>query len=154
MELLLHDVNLLFLFLFSHKNSEQVLISIQNEREWKFLCLDVLQKPELVSDEKYNSNTKRVDNRLELDKEINNSFGKFERRIIIDKLKNANIAYGQLSSVEDLAKHPQSIFVKVSTSEGEIELLSPGAIVNGENFNFGSVPFLGEHTENIKREFK
>jgi hypothetical protein len=53
-----------------------------------------------------------------------------------------------------LAKHPQSIFVKVSTSEGEIKLLSPGAIVSGENLNFGSVPFLGEHTENIKREFK
>ena len=46
---------------------------------------------------------KGLDNRLELDKEINNSFGKFERRIILDKLKNANIAYGQLSSVEDLA---------------------------------------------------
>ena len=76
------------------------------------------------------------------------------KRQIIDKLKNANIAYGQLSSVEDLAKHPQSIFVKVSTSEGEIKLLSPGAIVSGENLNFGSVPFLGEHTENIKREFK
>ena len=150
----LHHVTIAPYGVYECKNSEQVLISIQNEREWKFLCLDVLQKPELVSDEKYNSNTKRVDNRLELDKEINNSFGEFERRIILDKLKNANIAYGQLSSVEDLAKHPQSIFVKVSTSEGEIKLLSPGAIVSGENLNFGSVPILGEHTENIKREFK
>ena len=64
------------------------------------------------------------------------------------------MAYGQLSTVEDLAKHPQTNFISVSTSEGNINLLSPGAIINGENLNFGKVPVLGEHTNQIKKEYK
>ena len=73
---------------------------------------------------------------------------------MIQKLKEADIAYGQLSSVEDLENHPQSNFINLSTSEGEIKILSPGAIISGENFNFGKVPFLGEHTDLIKKEFQ
>ena len=85
---------------------------------------------------------------------INEIFGMFSRKIIIQKLQTAGVAYGQLSTVEDLAKHPQTNFISVATSEGKINLLSPGAIINGEDLSFGNVPVLGEHTENIKEEYK
>ena len=40
-----------------------VYLGLQNEREWKRFCAEVLHKPELATDFRYDSNTKRVQNR-------------------------------------------------------------------------------------------
>ena len=136
------------------KQDELILISIQNEREWSNLCRLVLKKTDLIEKDNFSNNSKRVINRNRLDQIINDVFGSMSRKDIIKRLQDADIAYGQLSTVEDLADHPQSNFISVQTSEGEISLLSPGAVINGEEVTFGKVPFLGEHTNKIKNEYK
>ena len=135
------------------KQDELILISIQNEREWSNLCRLVLKKTDLIEKDNFSNNSKRVINRNRLDQIINDVFGSMSRKDIIKRLQDAGIAYGQLSTVEDLADHPQSNFISVQTSEGKISLLSPGAVINGEEVTFGKVPFLGEHTNKIKNEF-
>ena len=136
------------------KQDELILISIQNEREWSSLCSLVLDKTDLIEDDNFSNNSNRVINRNMLDQIINDMFGSMLRKDLIKKLQDADIAYGQLSTIEDLNKHPQSNFISVQTSEGEISLLSPGAVINGEEVTFGKVPFLGEHTDKIKNEYR
>jgi len=136
------------------KQDELILISIQNEREWSSLCSLVLEKADLIKNDNFSNNSNRVINRNMLDQIINDMFGSMLRKDIIKKLQDADIAYGQLSTIEDLNKHPQSNFISVQTSEGEISLLSPGAVINGEEVTFGKVPFLGEHTDKIKNEYR
>ena len=136
------------------KQDELILISIQNEREWSSLCSLVLEKTDLIEDDNFSNNSNRVINRNMLDQIINDMFGSMLRKDIIKRLQDADIAYGQLSTIEDLNKHPQSNFISVQTSEGEISLLSPGAVINGEEVTFGKVPFLGEHTDKIKNEYR
>ena len=136
------------------KQDELILISIQNEREWSSLCSLVLEKADLIKNDNFSNNSNRVINRNMLDQIINDMFGSMLRKDIIKRLQDADIAYGQLSTIEDLNKHPQSNFISVQTSEGEISLLSPGAVINGEEVTFGKVPFLGEHTDKIKNEYR
>jgi len=136
------------------KQDELILISIQNEREWSSLCSLVLEKGDLIKNDNFSNNSNRVINRNSLDQIINDVFGSATRKDIIKRLQDADIAYGQLSTIEDLNKHPQSNFISVQTSEGEISLLSPGAVINGEEVTFGKVPFLGEHTDKIKNEYR
>ena len=136
------------------KQDELILISIQNEREWSSLCSLVLEKADLIKNDNFSNNSNRVINRNSLDQIINDVFGSATRKDIIKKLQDADIAYGQLSTIEDLNKHPQSNFISVQTSEGEISLLSPGAVINGEEVTFGKVPVLGEHTDEIKNEYR
>ena len=136
------------------KQDELILISIQNEREWSSLCSLVLKKTDLIEKDNFSNNNNRVSNRNSLDQIINDVFGSASREDIIKRLQDADIAYGQLSTIEDLNKHPQSNFISVQTSEGEISLLSPGAVINGEEVTFGKVPFLGEHTDKIKNEYR
>ena len=136
------------------KQDELILISIQNEREWSSLCSLVLKKTDLIEKDSFSNNSSRVINRNRLDQIINDVFGSMSRKDIIKRLQDADIAYGQLSTIEDLNKHPQSNFISVQTSEGEISLLSPGAVINGEEVTFGKVPFLGEHTDKIKNEYR
>ena len=136
------------------KQGELILISIQNEREWSSLCSLVLENADLIKNDNFSNNSNRVSNRNSLDQIINDVFGSVSRKNIIKRLQDADIAYGQLSTIDDLNKHPQSNFIRVQTSEGEISLLSPGAVINGEEVSFGKVPFLGEHTDKIKNEYR
>ena len=124
------------------KQDELILISIQNEREWSSLCSLVLEKADLIKNDNFSNNCNRVINRNSLDQIINDVFGSATRIDIIKRLQDADIAYGQLSTIEDLNKHPQSNFISVQTSEGEISLLSPGAVICGEKVTFGKVPLL------------
>ena len=134
-------------------DGKAVLISIQNEREWQRLCTDVLGDSALAGDPRFASNIARVDNRDQLDAIINGVFGKADRESNITRLVRAGIAYGRLSDLDDLMAHPQNRLIRVATDGGPVELLAPGAIIAGETANYGKVPALGEHDEQLRREF-
>ena len=134
-------------------DGQVVLISIQNERECKRLCAGVLGDATIASDERFASNIARVENRPALDAIIMSVFTHQDSDAIIDLLNSVDIAYGRLNSLDQLASHPQSRFVTVKTSEGDLQILAPGAIVSGESHGFGAVPELGEHDDTLRDEF-
>ena len=130
-----------------------LLISIQNEREWQRLCSAVLDQPSLADDPKFNSNVNRVNHRAELDAVMNGVFARDTIDQIASKLQAAQIAFGRLNDMDEFTRHPQNRFVAVRTSAGEVQLLSPGAVVNGQLPRLGAVPELGEHSNAIRAEF-
>ena len=134
-------------------DGKQLLISIQNEREWRWLCAEVLDQPALADDARFNSNVARVANRVELDRLIGLVFEERDREANIERLAAAKIAYGRLSDLEDLSNHPQARFILVETENGPVELLSPGAVINGRNDSYGAVPTLGEQDQTLRDEF-
>ena len=101
----------------------------------------------------FDSNVKRVQNRVELDAIINDVFGQHSIDIIVKKLQAAQIAFGRLNDMDEFTKHPQNRFIAVRTSAGDVQLLSPGAIVNGVMPRLGAVPDLGQHSDAIRKEF-
>ena len=138
---------------FSGSDGKLVLLSIQNEREWMKFCDHVLKRPEVASDPKFDSNSNRVLHRSDLDSLIQEIFARQTRDELSENLHNAGIANGRVSTMEDLAAHPQNRFVEVDTPTGPVRLLAPGVIINGEIPKFGAVPALGEHSETLRREF-
>ncbi|MDC3314128.1 CoA transferase [Alphaproteobacteria bacterium] len=134
-------------------DGQVVLISIQNEREWKRLCAGVLGDATIASDERFASNIARVENRPALDAIIMSVLTHQDSDAIIDLLNSVDIAYGRLNSLDQLASHPQARFMTVKTSEGDLQILAPGAIVSGESHGFGAVPELGEHDDTLRDEF-
>ena len=134
-------------------DGRQLLLSIQNEREWQRLCSDVLEQPELPTNPKFSSNVNRVTNRMELDAILNAAFGADPIDTVAAKLQAAQIAFGRLNDMDEFAKHPQNRFVSVRTSGGEMQILAPGAVVNGMLLPLGDVPDLGANTATIREEF-
>jgi len=98
-------------------------------------------------------NSRRVKNREALDAEIVPIFLGMTREQAIDTLSAARLAYGRVSSLDDLASHPQNRYLDVDTPSGPVRMLAPGAIVNGEPLTVGAVPAAGAHTEKLRREF-
>ena len=134
-------------------DNRMLLISIQNEREWLRLCVEVLDQPDMPQNPNFDSNVKRVQNRVELDAIINDVFAQHSIEAIVKKLQAAQIAFGRLNDMDEFTKHPQNRFIAVRTSAGDVQLLSPGAIVNGVMPRLGAVPDLGQHSDAIRKEF-
>ncbi|RLA48787.1 MAG: CoA transferase [Gammaproteobacteria bacterium] len=139
-------------------DGHQVVISIQNHREWRSFCEVVLQMPEMVEHHLFRENVDRCENRPALDKRINEVFGHRKRTEVIEFLKAGKVAFGSLNSVADLSRHPQLRRMEVETPAGPVQLVCPPALAVGEAADeatrFGRVPTLGEHSDAIRNEFR
>jgi len=135
-------------------DGEEVVIAIQNDREWTNFCERVLQRPDLLADSRYATNVLRCSNRPALDAQINGVFTTFSRAAMAQRLQQANIAFGAVNSVAGLAQHPQLRRTRVATASGTIELVAPPVKVAGEQSSLRPVPALGEHSAAIRREYR
>jgi len=131
----------------------EVVISIQNEREWARFCAEALARPELAGDARFGDNPARVANRPALDREIGTAFGTLTRDQMIARLRRADIAYGAVNSVADLAAHPQLRRAAVDIPGARIDLIAPPARVAGAVRALGPVPALDQHGRAIREEF-
>jgi crotonobetainyl-CoA:carnitine CoA-transferase CaiB-like acyl-CoA transferase len=134
-------------------DGKSVLISIQNEREWAALCEEVLGDAAIAIDPRFGRNSKRVENRDVLDQAIGKVFSAFSREEIVERLERARVAYGRVSTLEDVANHPQNRYIEVETPGGPVRCLAPGAIFDGELPEFAGVPAPDQHGASIRAEF-
>ncbi len=131
----------------------EVVISIQNEREWVRLCAEVFQRPEMAGDPRFSDNPARVANRAALDREIAAALAPLTRDGMIERLRAAEIAYGAVNSIADLAAHPQLRRVEIETPGGALEVIAPPARSSDGPASFAPVPALDQHGAAIRREF-
>ena len=138
---------------FTCGDNKQILISIQNEREWQSLCEIALGDPDMARDERFSCSTRRLENRQVLDDRIEAVFRQDDRETVIQKLAAAGIAYGRLSDLDDLATHPQVKFREIDIAGKIIQLLDRGAEVAGKLRKVLKLPSLGQDNEKIRKEF-
>ncbi|WP_265516910.1 CaiB/BaiF CoA transferase family protein [Nitratireductor luteus] len=136
-----------------HTIDGDILISIQNDREWTVLCETVLGDPELASDPRFATNNARVANRPGADARVQESFSHRSFAELAELLDRVRIAYGRVSNMGDLMVHRSVTVANVETATGTAELIAPPVIVDGRRPELGRVPALGEHSESIREEF-
>lgn len=138
---------------FKSADGRGILISIQNEREWKTFCRHVLGASELADDPRFCSNIARVKNRLETDGMVAEAFAKLPATLLIAQLIEADIAFAELNDMAALSHHPYLRRIKVMTEAGPASLPAPGVIVKDSPRRYGAVPAIGEHTRAVLAEF-
>lgn len=131
----------------------EVLISIQNEREWKVFCDAVIGEPDLATDPRYARNTERVKNRDELDRRIQTRLASHSSEDLCALLDEVRIAYGRVSDMDGLARHRSATMAPVETAAGIVELLAPPVLIDGSRPDLRRVPDLGEHDAALRAEF-
>ncbi|HXI04751.1 MAG: CaiB/BaiF CoA transferase family protein [Bradyrhizobium sp.] len=132
---------------FRSKDGKEILISIQSEREWKTLCARVMGQPDLPADPRFANMVERVKNRSLTDKTVGDSFAKLSRDELLAKLAEADIAFAEVNTMDDLAKHPHLRRIEVDTPNGKVSYPAPAAIVVGQPRQYGAVPAIGDHHE-------
>lgn len=135
------------------RGGRPILIAIQNEREFVRFCDSVLERPDLKKDPRFSSNPARVKNVDALVELINAVFIRFERTHLIDRLRDAQIAFGELNDVAALSKHPALRRIEVGAPTGPVSLVAPPPRIDADSPSLRPVPALGAHSEAIRAEF-
>ncbi|WP_230885666.1 CaiB/BaiF CoA transferase family protein [Streptomyces spinoverrucosus] len=130
----------------------RVLLSVQNDREWRRLAEQVIRRPELGTDPAFATNAARVANRERTDAEVARALRALTADEAQARLEGAGIACARLRDVGEVAEHPQLAarerWREVGSPVGPLRaLLPPITWPGGEPARSGDVPALGQHTE-------
>jgi itaconate CoA-transferase len=137
---------------FKSQDGADILISIQNDREWRMLAERVLGDAALGTDPKFATNIQRVAHRSETDATVGAAFARHGVAALMEMLDNADIAFARVSDCALLSAHPHLRRISVETPSGAAAMPAPAPVIE-EARAFGRVPALGEHTDRIRAEF-
>src|SRR5690606_1421309 len=141
---------------FQAGDGASVMLGLQNEREWAAFCKVVLKKPDLATDERFSSNSRRVANRSELQALILGEFAALTAPQVVERLEEAQIANARVNTMHDVWEHPQlkarGLWTDVPTPNGSMPALLPPGRSNAYEPRMDAVPALGQHTKAILME--
>lgn len=138
---------------FTCADSREVVISIQNEREWADFCRHVLRQPELPQDPRCASNAARVAHRAFVDGVVAGVFGSLPSGEVIDRLVQAQTAFGNVNSVHDLVQHPQLRTRPMPVGGRTVEIPASPWATAWDPEQFAPAPAIDQHGRAIRREF-
>ena len=140
---------------FKTKDGE-VIFGLHNNREWAVFARDVLKRPELADDERFQANHLRVANRAAMEAAINGVLADLSTTEVIRRLDAAQIANASMNTLQQFIDHPQlkgrDAWREVPSSVGPIPALVPPVRMEGVEPLMGAIPALGEHTDSILLE--
>jgi itaconate CoA-transferase len=134
----------------------EIVVAVQNAREWTRFCADVLGRPELEHDDRFRTNALRVRNRTALHLAIESILGPLPLAEIVRRLDGAAIAYARMNEVSEYLRHPQlverDVWRDVDSPAGALRAPLPPVRIEGVDPVMRAVPALGEHTAAILDE--
>jgi formyl-CoA transferase len=138
---------------FKTRDGGDILIAIQNDREWRVFAEKVLGDASLGTDARFATNPQRVKNRGETDGIVTRAFGARDADALAAQLEKAEIGFARVNDWELLSKHPHLRRITVGAPSGPVSTPAPAPIVAGQERLYGAIPALGEHSEKIRQEF-
>ena len=130
---------------FTCSDGREVVLSIQNEREWINFCQAVLGEPGIATDPRFSNNTARTANRTELEATVQAVFGRLTYAQAVDRLTEAQTAYGAINSVHDLIDHPQLRTRAMQVNGRCAQVPATPYVTEWDDETFAPAPQVGEH---------
>lgn len=134
-----------------------IMLVVGNDRQFERFCNEVLERPDLLEDPRYQSIASRLDHRASLEVELNEVFSENSREHWVNKMRKAGVPAGSVRDPGEAVRSPEAAGRNMLW-EGEyngraIELV--GSAINLSNAPLAAprpVPTLGQHTEQVLRD--
>ncbi|MFD6372499.1 CaiB/BaiF CoA transferase family protein, partial [Streptomyces roseolus] len=141
---------------FTTADGRQILLSVQNGREWAAFCTRLLDRPELAGDPRFATGSGRVAHREAVDTLVAERFLRSTADELADLLDEAGIAWAGVNDVHAFLGHPvlaaRGRWQDVAVPGSVVPALRPPVDLAGTDPRMDPVPALGEHTEPILTE--
>jgi itaconate CoA-transferase len=138
---------------FTTADDRQIVIAIQNEREWLQFCQTVMGDATIAADARFTTNQARVLHREACDAAVAANLRNLSLSALLPLLAESRTAFAAVNSVADLQHHPHLRLTDVETPTGPVRTVEPAARWRDCARDVGRVPALGEHSAGIRREF-
>ncbi|KNE99623.1 hypothetical protein PSTG_07116 [Puccinia striiformis f. sp. tritici PST-78] len=136
-----------------------MIIGTTNNRQFEKLC-NVLELDELKSDQRFITNSKRVENRVELIEILNDRLKSRPVSEWVDKLNELGLPCSRINSIREAFDEPQTYARQMieeidchHSNSGKIQLIGTPIKLSQSPLTIRSAPpALGEHTKEILTE--
>lgn len=133
--------------LYGLADGTDVLVGVQNNRDWAAFAEHVLLDPSLKVDARFAENVDRIGNIDELETIINAAFTAVPPDEILARLRDGNVTHSQVRDPLALWQHEQlrarDRFMEVTTPTGAAEVYRPPFNISGMDGPTAQVPTLG-----------
>ena len=130
-----------------------IMLGVQNDREWRVFCAQVLRQAELAEDPRFTSNSLRTANRADLRALIVAAFADLSIEQVTQRLEDAQIANARVNDMAGVWAHPQlqarARWSRVDSPAGELPALLPPASSSAFAPRMGAVPAVGQNTDAV-----
>ena len=135
------------------RDGKYVNLAVATAKDWEVFCKDVLRRPDLLNKERFDSVEKRRENRAALEEEIEKAFLEHDHTEWLERLKKAQLPYGEVRGIAEVLAHPQAIarrlIREVESPVGKVPVVGNPLRLSASPARYDRIPDLGEHTDAI-----
>ena len=134
-------------------NGKYVNLAVATPRDWEIFCKQVIQRPDLLEDSRFATVEGRRTNRAVLEEEIEKIFLKRDHTVWLERLKQAQLPYGEVRGIAEVLAHPQAaarrLIREVDSPVGTVPVVGNPLRLSASPARYDRIPDLGEQTEEI-----
>jgi len=132
-----------------------LVVACGNNSQFARFCTDVIERPELATDERFKTNLKRSANRDILVPILTFELGRRKRKDLLERLAGAGIPCGEVAGLHEALTSKRATDAGLVTTQthpvaGDIKVMAPPYRFDGERLPVRKAPpTLGEGTQEV-----
>ena len=132
-----------------------LVITVGNNSQFARFCREVIERPDLAEDDRFQTNIGRAANRAVLVPELNREIGMRKRAVLLERLAAAGIPCGEVLGLHEALTSKRATDAGLVTTQphpevGSTQVLAPPYRFDGERLPVRSAPPpLGEGTRDV-----
>jgi itaconate CoA-transferase len=138
------------------RNGKYVNLAVATPKDWEVFCKEVIQKPALLEDARFTTVEGRRENRAVLEDQIEKIFLERDHTEWLERLKKAQLPYGEVRGIAEVLAHPQAIarrlIREVESPVGKVPVVGSPLRLSASPARYDRIPDLGEQTEAILKK--
>jgi itaconate CoA-transferase len=137
-------------------DGEYVNLAVASASDWEVFCRKVIEKPELLSDPRFETVEARRKNRGLLEETIETIFLEKDHRHWLEQLKKAELPHGIVRGIAQVLAHPQVVARKLireaESPVGKVPVIANPLKMSRSQARYDPIPSLGGDSDAILRE--
>ncbi|HEX9146226.1 MAG TPA: CaiB/BaiF CoA-transferase family protein, partial [Candidatus Binatia bacterium] len=138
------------------RDGEYVNLAVATVQDWEIFCRKVLERPDLLDDQRFATVEARRENRALLEQTIEDLMSEQDHTEWLERLKNAELPHGIVRGIAKVLAHPQLIarrfFREVESPVGRVPVVGNPLRLSDSPARFDPIPALGEQTDGILKK--
>ncbi|HEY2986376.1 MAG TPA: CaiB/BaiF CoA-transferase family protein [Candidatus Binatia bacterium] len=138
------------------RDGKYVNVAVATAKDWEAFCKRVIEKPVLLADARFDTVEARRKNRAVLEEEIENTFLERDHTEWLERLKKAELPYGEVRGIAEVLAHPQAaarrLIREVESPVGKVPVVGNPLRLSASPARYDRIPDLGEQTDAILKE--
>jgi len=134
-------------------DDQYINFAVLSEPHFEAFCEAVIERPDLLEDERFSTNEGRVDNRDELEPIVEAEIAEQTRDHWAERLEAAGIPWGDVNNIDEVVDHPVTEHLdmvrEIETEDGPVKVIDNPIDFGDSEIRRDPMPDLGADSEAV-----